>query len=604
MVRTSLHKKLTGAMLLVMTLDSVGYLVAVARVDRLDNPALVAALEDIFVAVSLITISVGLVLPGMISHTAGQVADAADRLATGTLADLTHAMESLASGDLLAARARVDTTRVVVHSDDELGAMAVSFNTMQDEVARAAVALSGARENLRSSQQHLESLAATDPLTGLWNRRHFERELQREVALGASSAVGTGPVTAPTSAALLVLDLDNFKYVNDSHGHAVGDIVLQHVAVLLRERLRTSDVVARLGGDEFAVLLRDVPATRVLAIARDLGDAIRASRFVIETGQHVRLSVSIGITTFGSDDDLTPEELLVNADIAMYDAKETGRDRVSVAATDIFQERAKTRQTWLQRIREALDSDELELHAQPILNLATGRVTQYELLLRMRSSSGELIPPGAFIDIAERSGAIRDIDLWVVRRACRLIREQQALGQVTRMEVNVSGVSVSDPEFLGLVTAELTGLGALAGNLVFELTETAAVTNLAHANAFADGVRPFGCDLALDDFGVGFGGFYYLKHLPCRYLKIDGEFIRALSHSPTDRVFVSAMVDLAKGLGKQTIAEFVEDAETLRLITELGVDFAQGYHVGRPAPLRELPTRHSAYDAPVNLARS
>jgi diguanylate cyclase (GGDEF)-like protein len=577
-VRNPLHRKLTGAMLLVMTLDSVGYLVAVGHVDGASRPGLVAALEDIFVAVALITISVGLVLPGTISHTAGQVAEAADRLATGTLADLTSAMESLASGNL-AARARVDIRRVVVHSADELGAMAASFNTMQDEVARTAVALGGARENLRSSRQHLEHLATTDPLTGLWNRRHLEQELEREVARAAASA-------APArSAALLVLDLDNFKYVNDSHGHAVGDLVLQRIAVLLTGQLRGADVVARLGGDEFAVLLKDVRPTRVVDIARELGDAVRGSRFTVETGAHLRLSVSIGITTFGSADDLTPAELLVNADIAMYDAKAAGRDRVSVAATDVHQARAKTRQTWLQHIREALESDQLELHAQPIMHIATGRVTQHELLLRMRSASGELIAPGAFIDIAERSGAIRDIDLWVVRSACRIIREEHERGRVSRMEVNVSGVSVSDPEFLELITPGLEGLGGLATELVFELTETTAVTNLAHASAFADGIRPFGCGLALDDFGVGFGSFYYLKHLPCRYLKIDGEFIRSLSSSPADQVFVRTMVQLARGLGQQTIAEFVEDQHTLELITELGVDFAQGYHIGRSTPL-------------------
>lgn len=581
-IRNSLHKKLTGAMLLVLLLDSVGYLVAVGYVDH-GQPALVAALEDIFVAVALITVSVGLVLPGMISHTAREVADAADRLANGTLADLTQAMESLASGDLNAVRARVDNRRVVVHTDDELGAMATSFNTMQDEVARAAVALGGAREELRSSRRHLEHLAATDPLTGLSNRRHFEEQLEQEVVLSTRRTAST------QTAALLVLDLDNFKYVNDSHGHAVGDVVLQKIANLLGERLRSTDVIARLGGDEFAVLLRDVPATQVATIANDLGEAIRGSRFNLNSGQHLRLSVSIGITTFSSADDLTPAELLVNADIAMYDAKAAGRDRISVAARDVHQASAKTRHTWLQRIREGLDNDHFELHAQPILHLATGVITQYELLLRMRSDTGELIPPGAFIDIAERSGAIRDIDLWVVRSACQIIRREHSLGRISRMEVNVSGVSVSDPEFVSLIEPELTALGGLAPQLVFELTETAAVTNLAHARAFADGITPFGCGLALDDFGVGFGSFYYLKHLPCDYLKIDGEFIRTLSQSPTDQVFVRAMVELARGLGKRTIAEFVEDEPTLELIRQLGVDYAQGYFVGHPAALPSTP---------------
>jgi diguanylate cyclase (GGDEF)-like protein len=586
-VRTSLHKKLTGAMLLVTTLDSVGYLIAVQYVDTA-NPSLIAALEDIFVAASLITISVGLVLPGVIAHTAGQVATAADRLATGTLTDFTRAMERFASGDLSHVAAPVDNRHVVVHSADELGAMAHSFNTMQDEVGRAARALGVARDELRGSRSELEKLAETDPLTGMSNRRHFEGELENEAALTVQLA---------RSSALLVLDLDNFKYVNDSHGHAVGDSVLLQVARILRARLRASDVVARLGGDEFAVLLRDVAADRAASIARNLLDEVRAARFPLEDGHQLRLSVSIGITTFDGTDALTPAELLVNADIAMYDAKEAGRDRVAVAAADVHQERIKSRQSWLERIHVALEQDTMELHAQPILHLGSRKVASYELLIRMRSDAGELIPPAAFLDIAERSGVIRDIDHWVIRSACRMIAEAQARDEPLQLEVNVSGVSISDPEFAALIEPHLIALGPLAQNLVIELTETAAVGNLANAIEFAKGLARHGCQFALDDFGAGFGGFYYLKYLPCQYLKIDGEFIRTLPASPVDQVFVRAMVELAHGLGKQTIAEFVEDEETLHLLGELGVDYAQGYHIGRPAPLHpqlENASTHSA----------
>ena len=578
-VRTSLHKKLTGAMLLVMTLDSVGYLIAVRFVDQ-HNPGLVAALEDIFVAVSLITISVGLVLPGVIAHTASQVAAAADRLATGTLADFTRAMENFASGDLEGTSDRVDTRHVVVHSADELGAMAQSFNTMQDEVARAATALVVAREGLRGSRRDLERLAETDSLTGVSNRRQFEHELEREVAL---------TLRPGRSSALLMLDLDNFKYVNDSHGHAAGDSVLVQVAGMLRARLRSTDVVARLGGDEFAVLLREVTSARADAIARSLLDDVRTARFSLEGGHQLRLSVSIGITTFDGEEQLSPAELLVNADIAMYDAKEAGRDRLALAAADVHRDRVKSRQSWLERIRDALEQNLMELHAQPILHLGTREITSYELLLRMRSDTGELIPPAAFLDIAERSGIIRDIDHWVVRSACSMIADADARGQVLRLEVNVSGISFSHPEFLTLIDPHLVALGPLANRLVIELTETAAVGNLAHAIEFANGLARQGCQLALDDFGAGFGGFYYLKYLPCQYLKIDGEFIRTLPSSPVDQVFVRAMVELAYGLGKKTIAEFVEDEETLQLLEVLGVDFAQGYHIGRPAPLQPQP---------------
>jgi EAL domain-containing protein (putative c-di-GMP-specific phosphodiesterase class I) len=193
----------------------------------------------------------------------------------------------------------------------------------------------------------------------------------------------------------------------------------------------------------------------------------------------------------------------------------------------------------------------------------------------------------AFLDIAERSGMIRDIDHWVIRTACGMIAEADRRGEELRLEVNVSGVSVSEPGFSALLEPHLVALGPLAKQLVIELTETAAVGNLAHATQFASDLARHGCEFALDDFGAGFGGFYYLKYLPCQYLKIDGEFIKTLPASPVDQVFVRAMVELAHGLGKQTIAEFVEDEETLDLLQTLGVDYGQGYHIGRPAPLTE-----------------
>lgn len=573
--RGSLHRKLTGAMLAVLTLDSAGYLVAVHYAGDIGSEVN-AVLSDIFVAVALITITVGLVLPGLISHAVTQIATAARRLANGTLADLTWAMEGLAAGDLESGRPTLATRYVVVHSADELGDMATSFNTMQDEVTRASTALRGARAQLLSSRTNLEYLAETDPLTGLSNRRHFERELAAEVARTARLR---------QSAALLVLDLDNFKYMNDSHGHAVGDAVLCRIAATLQECLRSTDVIGRLGGDEFAVVLPGVSIAQAEVIARDLLDAIRATRVELDSGAQARLTVSIGITTFDGDTDIGATELLVNADIAMYDAKAAGRDRLSIATADVHQQRVKSRQRWFELMRTALEDERMVLLAQPILFLATGEITQYELLIRMPGADGELILPSAFLDIAEQSGIIRDIDLWVVRRACAMIAEARAAGRELRLEINVSGVSVSDPEFLRLIEPELAGIQPDAGNLVFELTETAAVYNLKTATDFATRLARYGCTVALDDFGAGFGSYYYLKHLPCRYLKIDGEFIRNLPNSAVDQVFVRSMVELATGLGKLTIAEFVEDEATMCLLRDLGVDYAQGYHVGRPALL-------------------
>jgi EAL domain-containing protein (putative c-di-GMP-specific phosphodiesterase class I) len=354
---------------------------------------------------------------------------------------------------------------------------------------------------------------------------------------------------------------------------------------VLKLRLRGGDVIGRLGGDEFAVLVRDTTPADAEKVGRDLLVAFREAHLGLTNGSSVRLTTSIGIACFDVDHAFTPDEVLVNADIAMYDAKAAGRDCVAVAALDDHQEQAKSRQAWLDRIRAALEQDKLELHAQPILHLASNTVTQHELLIRMRSEAGDLIPPAAFLETAERSGMIRQVDRWVVESACSMIKRARAAGESLRLEINVSGVSVSDPEFLASIEPFLESIREYADDLVFELTETAAIVNLAQATAFAEGLAASGFRLALDDFGAGFGSFYYLKHLPCAYLKIDGEFIKNLPSSPDDQVFVRSMVELAKGLNKFTIAEFVEDEATLVLLRELGVDYAQGYHVGRPAPL-------------------
>jgi diguanylate cyclase (GGDEF)-like protein len=571
----SLQSKLTGAMLLVLTLDGIGYLIAVRFVAR-DEAAVNTILSDIFVAVAVVTVSVGLVLPGLIAFAATQVASAARRLAEGSLADLTWAMENLADGDLDSVRPAVAVQPVVVHSSGELAEMAASFNVMQDEVERASTALEGARLQLQGSRGRLRYLAETDPLTGASNRRHFAEKLDE--ALAAARATGK-------PGAVLILDLDNFKYVNDSQGHAAGDGVLQRAAEVLRLRLRGGDVIARLGGDEFAVLLSDTTPSEAETVGRDLLAAFREAHLGLTNGSTVRLTTSIGIATFDETHTVAPDELLVNADIAMYDAKAAGRDCVCVAAVDDHQEQVKSRQSWVDRIRTALDHDQMELHAQPILHLASNTITQHELLIRMRSEAGDLIPPAAFLETAERSGTIRQIDRWVVQSACRMISQARTAGASLRLEVNVSGVSVSDPEFLASIEPFLEGIRDYADDLVFELTETAAIVNLAQATAFAEGLASSGFRLALDDFGAGFGSFYYLKHLPCAYLKIDGDFIKNLPTSPVDQVFVRSIVELAKGLNKWTIAEFVEDEATLELLRELGVDYAQGYHVGRPAPL-------------------
>jgi EAL domain-containing protein (putative c-di-GMP-specific phosphodiesterase class I) len=241
--------------------------------------------------------------------------------------------------------------------------------------------------------------------------------------------------------------------------------------------------------------------------------------------------------------------------------------------------------TWSQRIRDALEHDRFVLHMQPILELSSGSVSHGELLLRMEGDRGKLIPPGAFLPAAERFGLIHQIDRWVVRRAIRLLAESDR-ATMPRIGVNLSGESVvGDAQLLSVIEDELANMSADPSRLIFEVTETAAIANMPEATSFAQGLTGLGCSLALDDFGTGFGSFYYLKHLPVRYLKMDGEFIQNLPRSHVDEHMVKAIVGVAQGLGIKTVAESVADDETIRLLQEHGVDYAQGFHVGRPAPI-------------------
>ena len=591
-VSRSLHFKLTGAMLAVVVLDGAGYALAVAAVPGVDG-ALIAVLKDIFVVVALLTVAVGLILPGMIAHSTVQVTQAATRLSTGTLNDLTRAMHALGRGDLEAARATSVTAPVTVTSRDEVGAMARAFNLMQDEVGRAAASLDRARGQMSRSRDELTYLATHDALTDLPNRRHLENEIDRIV----SGCLGAGQ-----PGAVVVFDLDGFKYINDSRGHEVGDRVLVKVARLLRTGLRPDDVVGRLGGDEFAAILPGTSQDAADGVILRLLDALRAETIVVDNGRAVRFTASAGMSVFGAGAQRSAQELLIDADAAMYEAKDAGRDRLALSSTmQPRQADLRTRHTWVDRIRQALESDLFVLHAQPILNLRTDRIDRYELLLRMTSPDGALVMPGDFLPAAERSGLITQIDRWVIREACRMLGDSQRAGHDLHFEVNLSGPSMGDPDLLALVERELARLPR-RGGLVIEVTETAAIIDVERARTFAEHLATVGCAFALDDFGAGYGSFYYLKHLPFDYLKIDGEFIRALVHSHADQVIVKSLVEIALQLGKHTVAEFVEDEATLQLLHTLGVDFAQGYFVGRPAPLPGAARLQVPQSAPAPLA--
>ena len=577
----SLHLKLTGAMVAVMALDGAGYLIAVANVAP-GHDQLIVVLEDIFVAVAILTVSVGLVLPGMIAHASSEVAAAASRLARGTIADLARGMTALGAGDLDAASVRIEIEPVKVRSRDEVGAMAHSFNVLQEEVAHAAISLDRARDEVRRSRDHLNHLATHDPLTDLPNRRAFEVALVDVVGFCRARQV---------PGAVAVIDLDGFKYINDSRGHAVGDLVLARVAELLRRSLRPDDVLGRMGGDEFAVLLANTTADEAGQVVHRVLEGMRKEVHLVDNGRSVRITASIGLAVFGPETTLTGEQLLIDADVAMYDAKEAGRDRYAVSSgSDPHQSDLRERHPWLERIRDALENDRFVLLGQPILDLATGEVVRHELLLRMLTDDGAYILPSVFLGVAERAGVIGAVDRWVLRRAFALLAAEQNAGRRPQYSVNLSGPSVGDPEILALIETELAALPDPDCSLVLEVTETAAVVDLDRARIFAQRLKALGCSLALDDFGSGYGSFAYLKHLPFDTLKIDGQFIRALTISQEDQAIVTALVAIAKALGKTTTAEFVRDQATIDVLRTIGVDHAQGFFIGRPAPVGELPT--------------
>jgi diguanylate cyclase (GGDEF)-like protein/PAS domain S-box-containing protein len=425
--------------------------------------------------------------------------------------------------------------------------------------------------------RRLEFFVDHDFLTGLFNRRHFEQKLadetERVARYGAPGAV-------------LVIDLDNFKDVNDTFGHKAGDDVLKGVAGLLRQRLRQTDVVARLGGDEFAVLLPHADADHAQSVADEIVKALGRQTAVL-ADQSIRITASIGVSTFAG---LTDIEVLAYADLAMYEAKETGRNRFAMyRPATAGNVRGSTRLVEAERIRHALEEDRLILYCQPILDLSNNEICQYELLLRLPDENkGEPLPPSAFLYGAERFGLIQAIDGWVVRRAIALIAEHASVGLKLVLNVNLSGKSIGDRKLVALIEEVLAEAAIDPARLTFELTETAAITNVEEAKAFASRLRGRGCQFALDDFGAGFGSFYYLKSFPFDYLKIDGDFIRGLATSPVDQLVVKAIVNIARGMGKKTVAEFVADEETSRLLREIGVDFAQGYHIGVPRPISEV----------------
>ncbi len=426
----------------------------------------------------------------------------------------------------------------------------------------------------KQDESRLMSLANQDPLTGLANRKRFQADLAHELR----RAERTG-----RSGALMLLDIDHFKLINDTAGHAAGDEVIVQVAGVLRRLSRGEDIVARLSGDEFALAFAGMGAEQAMDKAHEILERIAALKPMFG-GRMMSISASVGVVLFpehGSE----PVELLAKADTALYAAKDAGRNRAHLySEADHARELMDSQLTWKERVQRALEEDLFELVYQPIAPAAGGPPSRFEVLVRMRTPDGKRYGPGAFIPTAEQFGLIRQVDRVIVAKALARLAELQRAGLDVAFSINLSGLSVGDAAMLDFIRSEIAAAGVDQRRIVFEITETAACENLAAALDFIRAVRQLGCRVSLDDFGVGFSSFSYLRNLRVDNIKIDGSFIREIHRSREDQLFVKAIVDVAAGMQIQTTAEYVESAEVLAVVRSLGVDYVQGYYVGKPKP--------------------
>ncbi len=440
-----------------------------------------------------------------------------------------------------------------------------------------------------TAKQRLTWLANHDPLTELYNRRNFQIEFEKILTLAERYH---------HHSSLLFLDLDHFKFINDSSGHQAGDALLQMVAKKLREITRSSDLLARLGGDEFAIVIPEADIQDAKAFADKLLDEMKHVTIPLK-GSSYRISASIGIVTYPQHG-ANFQELLSNADLAMYQAKEAGRNCWHLFLdSEQAREQLSEKVTWKDKIEQALADQRMTLYFQPIMHISSGEISHYEVLIRMFETDGSIVMPGKFIGVAERTGLIHQINSYVLQASIEKLAELKQRVKPITLSINLSGRVMDDPQLLQQLTHLLSNHDVDPQHLVFELTETAALADVNAAERLMTELQSLGCRFALDDFGVGFSSFYYLRELPLDIVKIDGSFIKQLPSNPKDQVFVKALTEMAHALGKETVAEFVEDDVTLSLLAELGVVYAQGYHIGRPSPKIPDEDSHDHGNSPV-----
>jgi len=438
------------------------------------------------------------------------------------------------------------------------------------------------------ANKKIAHLANHDDLTGLHNRRAFEEHLQQTIATAQRSKDAFG---------LMYVDLDRFKIINDTCGHHAGDQLLTQLTSLIKSRLRKSDMLARIGGDEFAIIASGESFEAITNLAEEL--RVMVNDFTFEyASQTFSVSLSIGVIPVKGDvTDI--EAILSDVDSACYVAKQSGRNRVHVTQeNDAEVVKYRNDIAGMQNIKAALAEERLSLYYQPVYKILPDGVemAHCEILLRLRSESGEFFSPAEFIPIAEKYNVMTEIDRWVLSHVLDWVVAHQDDYETPRLLINLSGLSFINEDFLKYTLDQLLNRDINPERIAFEITETAAVDNMDKANVFIDRIREIGCRFALDDFGSGFSTFAYVKELPIDYLKIDGSLVKNLATDRIDREMVKAIHKIGRTVGAKTIAEFVEDEEILQLLREMGVDYAQGYGLCKPMSLSELagslPRRH------------
>lgn len=425
-----------------------------------------------------------------------------------------------------------------------------------------------------SMMKNLRRMAEHDALTGLYNRQYFMDAMENTVA-----RIVRGE---KINCALLYIDLDNFKFVNDTLGHLAGDRVLIEVTTMLNQHITKNDMIGRIGGDEFGILLHHVNSRQASKTAEHYRKQLTSYIFKYG-GKEIDIGCSIGIALFDSDI-VSKEDILARADIACHLAKNAGKNRVHTYKADDQSNRISMYADigWARQIKDAIEQNKFMLARQPIVNTQTGELLSYEILLRMKDSNNDIIMPNGFLPSAQRIGLMIDIDKWILDKAISSLKHVHKTDPSIRYSINLSAKAICDPEILMIITDVFLTNQIDPASITFEITEDTAIANMDLAVKFLHQLEKLGCKTALDDFGTGYSSFSYLKDLPVDYVKIDGSFVQNIDTDKLNHAMVKSMNEVAHATGKKTVAEFVTNEDILTEIQKIGIDYAQGYHFGKP----------------------